>query len=181
MLELQGKYGKAKIFLDSLEENTISQIYTFLNHIAFTNNIAIMPDTHAGAGTVIGFTMPMHHEMVIPNIVGVDINCGMLMLIMDYVFHEYLTKEQRIDIDKAIRSAIPFGTDTHKEPVTIEDSFWKTVTDKHRDFIMKFNRKYGTSHAPIKFDFHWFDKKCDQIGMNTQRAVQSIGTLGGGK
>lgn len=181
MFDLQGKYGKATIMLDSLGPNTTSQIYKFLNHKTFTNKIVIMPDTHSGAGTVIGFTMPMHSKMIIPNIVGVDINCGMLMLIMNYdTFPEYLTKDHRMLIDQKIRQAIPFGTNIHNTPAVPEKYFWSKTSADYREFILKFNRKYGTSHTPINFDYRWFEEKCYQINMDTQRAAQSIGTLGGG-
>ena len=79
MLEYQGKYGKAKVMIDHIDSATVQQIYEFLNHEAFTNPIAVMPDTHAGAGAVIGFTMPMTNK-VIPNVIGVDIGCGMLSM-----------------------------------------------------------------------------------------------------
>lgn len=74
MQTLKGKYGEAKVMIDHIDPMTTSQIFEFLNHEAFTNPIAIMPDTHAGKGSVIGFTMPMT-DKVIPNVVGVDINC----------------------------------------------------------------------------------------------------------
>ncbi len=77
MLEYQGEYGKAKVMIDTIDESTVSQIYEFLNHELFVNHIAIMPDCHYGKGAVIGFTMEMT-DKIIPNIVGVDIGCGML-------------------------------------------------------------------------------------------------------
>ena len=54
---LEGKYGKAFVTIEDPEQECISQIYSFLNHPAFTNHIAVMPDTHAGNGAVIGFTL----------------------------------------------------------------------------------------------------------------------------
>ena len=78
MLEYTGKYGTAKVMLDTFDDDqaqvTISQIYKFLNHPAFTNPIAIMPDCHKGKGVVIGFTMKLT-DKVIPNVIGVDIGC----------------------------------------------------------------------------------------------------------
>jgi RNA-splicing ligase RtcB len=75
---MQGRYNKANIMIDEIDEVTRNQIQTFLNHPAFGNTyIAIMPDCHAGKGAVIGFTMKLN-DYVIPNIIGVDIGCGML-------------------------------------------------------------------------------------------------------
>ena len=78
MLIYKGKYNVAKVMLEDynmIDNETVKQIHTFLNHPAFKGQpIIIMPDTHAGKGSVIGFTMKMN-GYVIPNIVGVDIGC----------------------------------------------------------------------------------------------------------
>ena len=77
MFEIQGKYAKVKIMIDNVDESCVSQIHSFINHIAFTNPVAIMPDMHAGKESVIGFTMEMT-DKVIPNVIGVDIGCGLI-------------------------------------------------------------------------------------------------------
>jgi len=78
MFVMKGKYNFAHIMIDAIDETTKEQIQGFLNHPAFANtHIAIMPDCHAGKGAVVGFTMKMN-DYIIPNIVGVDIGCGML-------------------------------------------------------------------------------------------------------
>ncbi|MGD2073277.1 MAG: RtcB family protein [Candidatus Thorarchaeota archaeon] len=77
MIEYEGKWGKAKVMIDNIDSETISQIYEFLNNEVFVNPISIMPYCHAGAGAVIGFTMELT-DKIIPNIVGVDIGCGIL-------------------------------------------------------------------------------------------------------
>ena len=69
-----------KIFTDNIEENALEQIKTLLSIDVFADKkIRIMPDVHAGAGCVIGFTGDLG-DKVIPNIVGVDIGCGMRIL-----------------------------------------------------------------------------------------------------
>lgn len=79
MYVLKGKNNIAKIMVAEdqyLDEATTSQIYSFLSHPAFKGKpIAIMPDAHKGNGSCIGFTMP-RNDCVIPNVVGVDIGCG---------------------------------------------------------------------------------------------------------
>ncbi len=77
MIELQGKYASAKVFTDTADEVSISQIREMLNQ-EFTSGrkIRIMPDVHAGAGCTIGTTITLT-DKVVPNIVGVDIGCGM--------------------------------------------------------------------------------------------------------
>lgn len=69
-----------KIFTDIVDENALEQIRELLAIGVFADKkIRIMPDVHAGAGCVIGFTGDLG-DKVIPNIVGVDIGCGMKVL-----------------------------------------------------------------------------------------------------
>ena len=68
-----------KIFTDNIEDTALQQIRQLLSIDVFSDcKIRIMPDVHAGAGCVIGFTGNLG-DKVIPNIVGVDIGCGMLV------------------------------------------------------------------------------------------------------
>ena len=86
-----------KIFTDNIEENALEQIKILLSIDVFSDKkIRIMPDVHAGAGCVIGFTGNLG-DKVIPNIVGVDIGCGMRILNLGnignidfHAFHEHI-------------------------------------------------------------------------------------------
>ena len=77
MFEVQGKYNSAKIFTDVADESAIAQVIELCNQ-EFTagSRIRLMPDIHAGAGCTIGTTMTIT-DKVVPNLVGVDIGCGM--------------------------------------------------------------------------------------------------------
>lgn len=110
MIEVPGKYTTAKIMIDQLDELCMSQIVEMINHKVFTNQVRIMPDCHPGEGSVIGFTMPMG-DKIIPNIVGVDIGCGMLSCCVGKldVVDDYL------ELDQIIRDRIPFGFDINKK------------------------------------------------------------------
>ena len=68
-----------RIYTDNIEDTAMEQIRRLVSIDAFSGcRIRIMPDVHAGAGCVIGFTGDLG-DKVIPNIVGVDIGCGMLV------------------------------------------------------------------------------------------------------
>ena len=93
-----------KIFTDNIEENALEQIKELLSIDVFSNKkIRIMPDVHAGAGCVIGFTGDLG-DKVIPNIVGVDIGCGMRILnlgkLSEIDFHAF---------NEHIRGNVPSG------------------------------------------------------------------------
>ena len=110
MLEIQGKYGKAIIYTHLLEQSAEKQIRTFCDRPQSENSkIRIMPDVHAGKGCVIGLTMTIK-DQVIPNLVGVDIGCGMLTVKL---------KEKRLnfpELDSVIRANIPYGRNVRERP-----------------------------------------------------------------
>lgn len=97
-----------KIFTENIEPKALNQIYTLVKQPAFADcKVRIMPDVHAGAGCVIGFTADLG-DKVIPNIVGVDIGCGMLTVELG---------EEDIDLatlDEIIRKYVPSGRNVHE-------------------------------------------------------------------
>lgn len=107
MIELQGKYNKCKVFTNNIDNKTISQLINLLNQkFVKDNQIRIMPDTHAGKGCVIGTTITIT-DKVVPNLVGVDIGCGMLAIKL---------KDKNIDLpnlDSVIRKYVTSGFNIH--------------------------------------------------------------------
>jgi len=104
-----------KIFTNNIEETARQQIDLLLEQEAFKDcKIRIMPDVHAGAGCVIGFTGNLG-DKVIPNIVGVDIGCGMLCISLGNIDLD-LTQ-----LDETIRNYIPSGMNVHKKEVAYYD------------------------------------------------------------
>lgn len=102
------KYGDIEIYAKTVEQEAISQILEMANSPLGENaHIRIMPDCHAGAGCVIGTTM-LIADKVCPNLVGVDIGCGVDLVKTDIDFENRLE-----ELDEAIRKYIPFGMETH--------------------------------------------------------------------
>lgn len=109
MQVLAGKYNTAKIFSDTIEPEAIAQIARLLDQ-PFTrgSRIRIMPDAHAGAGCTIGTTMTVC-DKVVPNLVGVDIGCGMETIVLE-------TRRLELhQLDRLIHAAIPSGFDTRDQ------------------------------------------------------------------
>ena len=97
-----------KIFTDNIEPEALNQVYTLIKQPAFAEcKVRIMPDVHAGAGCVIGFTADLG-EKVIPNIVGVDIGCGMLTVELGNINLDLAT------VDQIIRAKVPSGRNVHE-------------------------------------------------------------------
>lgn len=104
------KYGDIYVYAKTVEQEAISQIMEMANSVLGENaHIRIMPDCHAGAGCVIGTTMKIT-DKVCPNLVGVDIGCGVDLVKTDIDF-----KNRLDELDAVIRKYIPFGMDTHSE------------------------------------------------------------------
>lgn len=96
-----------KIFTNNIEPEALDQIYTLVKQPAFKDcKVRIMPDVHAGKGCVIGFTADLG-DKIIPNIVGVDIGCGMITANLGK------TDINLEAFDNAIRKRIPSGRDVH--------------------------------------------------------------------
>ncbi len=110
MQVLEGKYNNAKVFSDTLEDEARSQIIRLLNQPFVAGScIRIMPDAHAGAGCTIGTTMTIH-DRVVPNLVGVDIGCGMETVILDTARLELPL------LDARIHQLIPCGFAIRQQP-----------------------------------------------------------------
>lgn len=115
MFELTGKYGTAKVYATTVEDECVSQIYGFMNSPVVEGcNIAIMPDTHAGKGSCIGFTQKINGR-VNPNMVGVDIGCGMLVLKISKEAGDIIFNKPGLDkFDKIMHTKVPSGMDHRK-------------------------------------------------------------------
>ena len=100
-----------KIFCNGLEGAALSQVNALASFEAYKDSkIRIMPDAHAGAGCTIGTTMTIA-DKVTPNLVGVDIGCGMLVLEMGRTSVDPLT------LEKIIEKNVPSGMNVRTRPV----------------------------------------------------------------
>ena len=110
MLEISGTHNTAKVFIDTIDETAREQIRTMCSQDYLADSrIRIMPDTHAGKGCTIGTTMTLHGR-VAPNMVGVDIGCGMEVAVLE---------EKQLDLealDRLIYAAIPAGMEVRGQP-----------------------------------------------------------------
>lgn len=99
-----------KVYAKTIEDEALEQINTLLSQDAFKDcKVRIMPDVHAGKGCVIGFTADLGNK-VIPNIVGVDIGCGMLCVSLGHRDFNAVTLNT---LDRVIRTYVPSGKNVH--------------------------------------------------------------------
>ena len=91
MIEIKGEYNTAVCYASVIEEEAIEQIRRMCDYaLTEGSRIRIMPDVHAGKGCTIGTTMTVS-DRVCPNIVGVDIGCGM---------YAVKIKDKALDLEK---------------------------------------------------------------------------------
>jgi len=127
-----------KIFTENIEHEALNQIYTLIKQPAFSEcKVRIMPDVHAGAGCVIGFTADLG-DKVIPNIVGVDIGCGMLTIELGKI------EIDLAQIDNIIRETVPSGRNVHEGRVVRFDRLQELRCYRELKDTKRLERSIGT-------------------------------------
>lgn len=145
-----------KVFTENIEDKALEQIITLMDQPAFSDcKVRIMPDVHAGTGCVIGFTANLGYK-VIPNIVGVDIGCGMLTICLGNIDVDFEK------IDTTIRAKIPAGRKVYEDHICPKHS--KTIAEMiidrlyckdnliHKDWLVKSMGTLGGGNHFIEVD-----------------------------
>lgn len=110
MTEIKRNNGDVvKIFAETIESEVFEQIKKLANYPAYDNSIIrVMSDCHAGKGCVVGTTMTLT-DKVTPNLVGVDIGCGVLAVNLGNIEIDFEK------LDKTIKRFVPAGFDIHEQ------------------------------------------------------------------
>lgn len=160
MFSAKGKFAEATIFTDLIEEQALSQITEMLNQpITEKTIVAIMPDVHAGAGSTIGTTISLSGNKedwrVCPNVVGVDIGCGMM---------SYKLADKEIDlkeIDKIVNKYIPSGFNIHSKA---QDQKFTDNLIENLTFIVDNPERIGLSLGSLGGGNHFIEIATDEVG-----------------
>lgn len=162
MIELQGKNGSATVFTDLIEETAISQIIRMMNHeITKDTIVKIMPDVHAGKGSTIGTTIKLPDKFedwkVCPNIVGVDVGCGISM----YKLSAKPGSINLADLDNKVNKLIPSGFNIHNE----QDDEIEELLDKLTiDLPIKTKNRIINSLGTLGGGNHFIELGIDENG-----------------
>lgn len=153
MIQILGKNNTSvDIMLDEVEESVLTQLYSMLNSDVFLNSkVAIMPDTHAGKGSVVGLTATIE-DRVCPNVVGVDIGCGI------YSWNLGQIKPSMEHLDHFIRKHIPFGFGTNTRK----------------------SKNYNSTTIKSVYKNDELKNLCNTIKLDYDKVLLAIGSLGGG-
>lgn len=152
MIEIRGKFNTAICYTEELEPTAYSQVEAVCNEEAFKDSkIRIMPDVHAGKGCTIGTTMTIS-DKVVPNMVGVDIGCGM-----------YTVNLGKIDIDfkgfDEVAHFIPNGRDVWEDR---QERFDLTVFKCYRN--LKNTKRLERSLGTLGGGNHFIEIDSDENG-----------------
>lgn len=143
--------NSAKVFTNVIDEATENQVREIVDMAIYRDSkIRIMPDCHAGKGAVIGTTMTIT-DKITPNLVGVDIGCGVLVVKL---------KNKDVDLEKfdlTIKERIPHGSNNHLKI--------KSLTAR------MFELARGNGYFKNDFVYNNF---------NIEHILKAMGTLGGG-
>ncbi|WP_136689043.1 RtcB family protein [Halorhabdus amylolytica] len=188
-IEISGEHTTAEFLVDEeslIEDNCLEQVRTLVDHPAFTEPIRMMPDAHVGAGAPIGFTMPLP-DRVVPNIVGVDVGCGMVAT--------NLGEDLPLDgpeRERRVREAVPMGRTVHDyddAPHLVEEFPFDRANKVFDRFDAAYRERFGRPIDPIEFDFEGYDDEyfkalCRRVLAGSRQGmgyvIRGAGTLGGG-
>lgn len=129
--------NRVKIYAKTIDSEALEQINNMSNSEAYCDcDIRIMPDCHAGKGCTIGTVIKLHNRIV-PNSVGVDIGCGMLVVKIG-------SAEINLELlDKVINTYIPSGFNSHVSPIVIFEDIEKLICINNLS-ITNIQRQIGT-------------------------------------
>lgn len=163
MQKLEGKYSTAEVYAEIIDPGAIDQIKQMLEQpFVEGSKIAIMPDAHTGVGCTIGTTMTIT-DKVVPNLVGVDIGCGVVMAEIENASD--IDEKDLARLDEVIKSNIPSGYD-------VRDTRWRK---DHPE-----SRKGSDFWGLNGFEESDLRSLCCAKMVSIDRAVASVGSLGGG-
>jgi tRNA-splicing ligase RtcB len=188
-INLSGEYTDARIMVEDtslIEQKAIDQVQELIDHPAFTEPVVMQPDSHPGAGAPIGFTMPLP-DRVVPNIVGVDVGCGMAATNLGTDLP--LEDGER---ERRVREAVPMGRSVHDyddAPHLVNEFPFDRANSVFEQFDAAYREQFDRGIDPIEFDFDGYDGEyfkslCRRVLSGKRQGmghvIKSAGTLGGG-
>lgn len=173
-ITLKGKYTDATIFANTVEEGVYAQVYDIVNSRAFDGQkVVCMPDVHVGASGPCGLVATIG-DYVNPEHVGVDIGCGVSMMILD----KPIPKDKYAEFEHKVKKSIPFGKEIHERAVVNMSEFCDFLTAGFNRY-----RNYWPcmlSGLPNKVDERWLWQVLKRVNIKQKVFYNSIGTVGGG-
>ena len=174
MIELIGKYTKAIIYAETIEEGVYGQVYDIINCPAFEGQkVVCMPDVHVGASGPCGLVATIG-DYICPEHIGVDIGCSVSMMILD----KKVPEDKYAEFERRIKNKIPFGFNLNGHVVIDEKEFRKFLTqgfNKYRNYWPEM-----LMDLPDQVTEKWISDQLKRLNMDEGVFYKSLGTVGGG-
>ena len=172
------KIEETVIYLpESQIEDDTYELIKKMNRSDVFNHIRIMPDCHSSSYCCVGMTS-LIKDKVIPQIVGGDIGCGILL----YNLEKSIKEKHYKKIDDYIKNNIPMGENSHKVPV-IEMSYMDKIYNNCNIKLNKLREVFNENELnEFKFDNKYYEKLIKKLNVKSGSSnfIKSLGTLGGG-
>jgi RNA-splicing ligase RtcB len=149
-----------KVFAKTIEDKAVEQINKLMGQDSFKNEkVRIMPDVHSGKGCVIGFTSTIGSK-IIPNIVGVDLYCGMLLIKLGDVDID-LSK-----LDEVVKNRIPSGFNVHEKMEMDAElgNLYKAIESMHCFRKLSYNNQIKNGVGTLGGGNHFIEIDIDDEG-----------------
>ena len=174
MIELIGKYTKAKIFADTIEEGVYQQVYDIINCPAFENQTVVcMPDVHVGKSGPCGLVATIGNY-ICPEHIGVDIGCTVSMMLLD----KKVPVEKYAEFERRIKNKIPFGFNINGKTIIDEKDFRKFLTKGFNRYAQKWPEML--SDLPDQVTEKWITEQLKRLNVDEGVFYKSLGSVGGG-
>ena len=174
MFEIKGKYTTAIVYNDNIEEEALSQIYGITNCKAYEGQtIRIMPDSHCGKGSVIGFCSTFG-KYVDPRTVGVDIGCEISM----HLYDRPIPEDKYAELNHKILKECGWGFNLSPKKMYEDKELYKFMSTEFR--------KAKSKHPEIFYNLpdtvteKWVSDMLNRLGMDPKTWYYSINSFGGG-
>lgn len=174
MLELIGKYTKAIVYNDNIEEEALAQIYNIVNCKAYEGQtIRIMPDSHSGKGSVIGFCSTFG-KYVDPRTVGVDIGCE----ISTHFYDKALPKDKYAEFNHKVLKECGWGFNISPKKMYEDKEMYKFFSTEFCKAKSRHPEIF--KDLPTTVTEKWISDMLTRIGMDPKTFYYSINSFGGG-
>jgi len=174
MMELIGKYTKAIVYNDNIEEEAIAQIYGIVNCKAYEGQtIRIMPDSHCGKGSVIGFCSTFG-KYIDPRTVGVDIACEISM----HLYDRPIPEDKYAELNHKILKECGWGFNLSPKKMYEDKELYKFMSTEFRKAKSRHPEIF--SELPDTVTEKWVMNMLNRLGMDPKTWYYSINSFGGG-
>ena len=174
MFEIVGKYTKAIVYNDNIEDEAVTQIYGIVNCKAYAGQtIRIMPDSHCGKGSVIGFCSTFG-KYIDPRTVGVDVGCEISM----HLYDRPIPKDKYAELNHKILKECGWGFNLSPKKMYEDKELYKFMSTEFRKAKSKHPEIFFA--LPYTVTEKWVMDMLNRLGMDPKTWYYSINSFGGG-